>query len=100
MELDEALQRIAVIHRHIIRGQLFRGYRAVPTFFSGLLAFVACAIQGIWFDDDLHILACLILWVSAAGASIAIVALEMFLRVRRSQSTLERDMTIGAAEQF
>ena len=98
MELDEALERIAVIHRHIIRGQLFRGYRAVPTFLSGLLAFIACAIQGIWLDDDTT--ACLILWLSAAGASVAIVALEMIIRCRRSSSTLERDMTIGAAEQF
>lgn len=98
MELDEALERIAVIHRHIVRGQLFRGYRAVPTFFSGLLAFVACAVQGIWLDDDVK--ACVILWSSTAAASVAIVAVEMVLRIRRSGSTLERDMTIGAAEQF
>jgi hypothetical protein len=98
MELDEALERIAVIHRHIIRGQLFRGYRAVPTFLSGLLAFVACAIQGFWLDDD--VTACVILWASTAAASVVIVAVEMILRIRRSGSTLERDMTIGAAEQF
>jgi len=98
MELDEALERIAVIHRHIVRGQIFRGYRAVPTFLSGLMAFVACAVQGIWLDDDVN--SCLILWTSAAAASVAIVALEMIIRCRRSASTLERDMTIGAAEQF
>lgn len=100
MELDEAIERIAVIHRHIVRGQLFRGYRAVPTFFSGLLAFLACAVQGIWLDDDAHVNACVILWASTAAASVAIVAVEMALRIRRSGSTLERDMTIGAAEQF
>ena len=100
MELDEALARIAVIHRHIVRGQLFRGYRAVPTFLSGLLAFLACAAQGIWLDDNVNVFACIVLWSSTAAASIAIVAVEMFLRVRRSVSTLERDMTIGAAEQF
>jgi hypothetical protein len=98
MELNEALERIAVMHRHIVRGRLFRGYRAVPTFFSGLLAFIACAVQGIWLEDD--VFACVILWASTAAASVAIVAVEMFLRVRRSESTLERDMTIGAAEQF
>jgi hypothetical protein len=98
MELNEALERIAVMHRHIVRGRLFRGYRAVPTFLSGLLAFIACAVQGIWLEDD--VFACVILWASTAAASVAIVAVEMFLRVRRSESTLERDMTIGAAEQF
>lgn len=98
MELEEALERIAVIHRHIVRGQLFRGYRAVPTFFSGLLAFIACAVQGIWFDNEVQ--TCVILWASTAAASVAIVAVEMILRIRRSGSSLERDMTIGAAEQF
>jgi hypothetical protein len=63
MELNEAVARIAVLHRHIVRGQLFRGYRAIPTFLSGLLAFIACAVQGIWFDDD--VFACVILWASA-----------------------------------
>ena len=98
MELEEAVERIAVIHRHIVRGQLFRGYRAVPTFLSGLLAFIACAVQGIWLEDDVK--ACVILWASTAAACVTIVAVEMILRVRRSGSTLERDMTIGAAEQF
>lgn len=98
MELEEALARIAVIHRHIVRGQLFRGYRAVPTFLSGLLAFIACAVQGIWLDNSVE--SCVILWASTAAASVAIVAVEMILRIRRSGSTLERDMTIGAAEQF
>lgn len=98
MELDEALQRIAIIHRHIVRGQIFHGYRAIPTCLSGLMAFVACIVQGIWLDDDPK--ACLILWVSAAAASVAIVAAEMIFRCIRSESSLERDMTIGAAEQF
>lgn len=98
MELEEAIERIAVIHRHIVRGQLFRGYRAIPTFFSGLLAFIACAIQGFWLDDSVK--ACVILWASTAVVSVAIVAIEMMLRIRRSGSSLERDMTIGAAEQF
>src|SRR4051794_14717522 len=98
MELDDAVRRIVVIHRHIVRGQLFRGYRAVPTFLSGLLAFLACAAQGLWFDDNVE--ACVILWACTAVASVAIVTVEMFVRVRRSHSTLERDMIIGAVEQF
>ena len=100
MDLDEAIRRISVIHRGIVRAQIFHGYRAVPTFLSGLMAFVACAVQGIWLDDDDSVFACLILWVSAAAVCVAIVALEMFIRYKRSTSTLERDMTIGSAEQF
>ena len=98
MELDEALQRISVIHRHIVRGQILHGYRAIPTCLSGLMAFVACSVQGIWLSEDRT--PCLILWVSAALISVAIVAVEMLIRYRRADSTLERDMIIGAAEQF
>src|SRR5258708_34367173 len=61
---------------------------------------VAWAGQGIWLDDEGDPFAFLILWVSAAAVSVAIVALEMFIRYKRSTSTLERDMTIGSAEQF
>ncbi|HEY8748757.1 MAG TPA: hypothetical protein VIM11_12330 [Tepidisphaeraceae bacterium] len=101
MELEEAVKRISIIHRGIVRAQIFHGYRAVPTFLSGLMAFVACAVQGIWLDgDEDDVPACLILWVSAAAISVAIVAMEMFIRYKRSSSTLERDMTIGSAEQF
>lgn len=100
MELEEALQRVSVIHRGIVRAQIFHGYRAVPTFLSGLMAFVACAVQGIWLDDDGDPFACLMLWLSAAVVSVGIVAVEMFIRYKRSTSTLERDMTIGSAEQF
>jgi hypothetical protein len=98
MELKEALHRVSTIHRHIVRAQIFHGYRAIPTFLSGSMAFVACAVQGIWLSDD--VTACLILWVCAAAVSVGIVALEMMIRYRRAESTLERDMIIGAAEQF
>lgn len=98
MELDEAIERIAVIHRHIVRGQIFHGYRAMPTALSGVMAFIACAVHGIWLQDD--VLGAMILWSCAAAISVGIVALEMILRVKRSNSSLERDMTIGAAEQF
>ena len=98
MELDEALRRISILHRHIVRAQIFHGYRAIPTFLSGLMAFIACAVQGIWLNDDST--ACLALWASTATVAVIIVAVEMIIRYRKAESTLERDMIIGAAEQF
>ena len=82
MELDEAIDRIAVIHRHIVRGQIFHGYRAMPTALSGVMAFVACTVHGIWLQDN--VLGAMILWTCAAAISVGIVALEMVLRVKRS----------------
>src|SRR5436190_644903 len=48
MELDEALSQIAEIRRQVTRTTLFRGYRAVPVAFSGLLAFIAGGAQAWW----------------------------------------------------
>jgi len=98
MELEDALHRVSAIHRGFVRGQFFHGYRAIPTFFSGVMAFIACAVHGIWISKDPF--ACLILWICAAAISLAVVATEMFIRYRRCNSTLERDLIIGAAEQF
>jgi hypothetical protein len=98
MELEEALHRVSAIHRGFVRGQFFHGYRAIPTFFSGIMAFIACGVHAIFISDDPF--ACLILWISAAAVSLGVVATEMFVRYRRSTSTLERDLIIGAAEQF
>jgi hypothetical protein len=98
MDVEEALHRVSPIHRGFGRGQFFHGYRAIPTFFSGVMAFIACAVHGIWISDSRF--ACLILWICAAAISLAVVATEMFLRYRRCNSTLERDLIIGAAEQF
>ena len=98
MELEEALQRIAAIHQQMARGQLFRGYRAATTAFSGALAFLACGAQGLFLQESP--IPCLAMWGGVAFLSVLIVGLEMTLRCRRSGSPLERDMTLGAAESF
>src|SRR5947209_13218795 len=98
MELEEALQRIAAIHQQMARGQLFRGYRAATTAFSGALAFLACGAQGLFLQESP--IPCLGMWAGVAFLSVLIVGLEMTMRCRRSGSPLEREMTLGAAESF
>ena len=98
MELDEALERIAAIHQQMVRGQMFRGYRAATTALSGALAFLACGAQGLFLQESP--LPCLGMWAGVAFLSLLIVAIEMTMRCRRSGSPLEREMTIGAAEHF
>ena len=98
MELNEALSQISEIRRHPARTEVFRGYRAATTAFSGLIAGVACAIHALWLPDDIN--AFLWLWLSAAIVSLAVVGVEMVLRSRSSQSTLQREMTQIAVEQF
>jgi hypothetical protein len=45
MRLDKALEQISEIHKHLATSQVFRGYRAVPSELSGILALAAAWIQ-------------------------------------------------------
>lgn len=98
MELNEALLQISEIHRHLARSEVFRGYRAATTAFSGIVALCACAIQALFLPATLD--AYLWLWLGAALLSLTVVATEMIIRCRRSQSSIQREMTMIAVEQF
>lgn len=48
MELDSALDQIAQIHRQIGLARTFRGYRALTTFFTAIVAIAAALFQPWW----------------------------------------------------
>ncbi len=63
--------------------EVFRGYRALPVAFSGLLAFVAAGIQEVSLRDPAQqIMAYLGLWTGAAALSAFAAGLEMVVRSR------------------
>lgn len=67
MELQEALAQIAEIRQQMARAEVFRGYRAAPVAFSGLLAFGAAVYQSVRIADPIADLPeYLVLWVGAA----------------------------------
>ncbi len=101
MELREALIQIAEIRAQMARSEVFRGYKAVPVAFSGLLAFVAAAAQPSWVPDptrQLH--AYLALWVGSAGAAAVAAGIGMALRRRHPSPAWERRKAWLALEQF
>jgi hypothetical protein len=101
MELRDALTQISEIRRQMARNEVFRGYRAVPVAFSGLLALGAAAVQSAWIASPLEELsAYLALWVGAAVISAIGAGTEMVLRARQSLSPWRREITWLAAEQF
>ena len=101
MELRDALTQISEIRQQMARTEVFRGYRAVPVAFSGLLALVAGAIQATWILDPAKELpAYLALWVAAAIVSAVGAGTEMVLRARQSSSHWRREITWLAIEQF
>ncbi|HVS71072.1 MAG TPA: hypothetical protein VHQ47_07445 [Phycisphaerae bacterium] len=101
MELREAMAQIAEIRQQMARGHVFRGYRSATTAFSGGVAVATAAVQGaLLVDPGRDVSQFLLLWVGAAAVSLAAVAVEMIVRVRRSASGVQRQLTMLAVEQF
>jgi hypothetical protein len=101
MELREALDQISEIRQRMARGQVFRGYRAVSTAFTAVIAVVTSAAQAAWVpnpgrDVDNY----LWLWCGAAVLSLLVVGGEMAIRAVRSGSPMHRQMTMLAVDQF
>jgi hypothetical protein len=101
MELREALAQISEIRRQVARTEVFRGYRALPVAFSGVLALAAAGAQALLLPDPAQDLAAyLALWVGAAAVSMTATGVEMFLHCRHSPSRLTQEMTWLAVGQF
>jgi hypothetical protein len=100
-ELREALAEINAIRTQVARGTQFRGYGPTSTAISGLLALGVAAVQSACYRDaahDFHVF--LAVWVTVATVSVALAAIEMWVRARRMHSVFAREMINSAVEQF
>jgi hypothetical protein len=101
MELRDALTQITEIRLQLARTEVFRGYRAMPVAFSGVMALVAALVQAATISEPvMQISNYLTLWIGAALVSGLAAALEMIIRARNSASPLTRQLTFLACEQF
>jgi hypothetical protein len=99
MELREALTQISEIRQRVAQSEVFRGYRAVPVAFSGLLALATAGVQMIYLPEPAAP-AYIALWVGAAFVSLLATGLEIFLHHRHARSTMARQLTWLALRQF
>lgn len=101
MDLRDALTQITEIRTTMARAQVFRGYRAATTAFSAVVALAAAAIQHFSMPHPGSApLAYVALWFGAAILCIAVVGVEMAVRIRRIASPVQRQLTLLAVEQF
>jgi hypothetical protein len=121
MNVRDALSQIADIRQQVARAQSFRGYRPATTAFSAVVAIATAGLQAILLPEPhakvtatqtlssryetfapgaFRIDHYLYLWFVAAMVSLVVVGVEMWVRVRRSDSDLQRDLTAAAVEQF
>ncbi len=101
MELQEALAQVSEIRLQIARSEAFRGYRSATAGFSALLAIAVALLQPLVVPAPQHDPgAYLTLWIAAAAVSVAVTAVEMAARCRRSDSPTSSRTTWMAVEQF
>jgi hypothetical protein len=101
MELREALTQISEIRQRVAQSEVFRGYRAVPVAFSGLLALATAAVQMVYLPEPAsNASAYLALWVGAALVSLLATGLELAMHHRHARSPLARQLTWLALRQF
>lgn len=99
--LDEALAQISDIRSHLARTETFRGYRSEIVAFSALTAFAAAALQASLLPNAASATSeYLIIWIGAAVLSLAVAAVEMWVRCARAVSPLSVRQTCLAVEQF
>jgi hypothetical protein len=101
MDLHEALSQISEIRQQVAQTQTFRGYRAAPVAFSGVVAVLAATFQFMLVPDPKNNMpAYLGLWVGAAILSMLVTGLVMYWHCKRSESSLTRPITLLAVGQF
>lgn len=101
MELRQALDQIAEIRLQMARSQTLRGYRSVTAAISGVLALAAAGLQSLLISNPArHVYAYIALWLGVAGVCMAVVGVEMFLRLRRSRCQVQSQLTLLAIQQF
>ena len=101
MDLHEALAQISEIRQQVAQTQTFRGYRAAPVAFSGVVACFAAAFQYALLPEPAQNLpAYLGLWVGAAAVSMFVTGLAMLWYCKQSTSSLSRTNSMLAVGQF
>lgn len=101
MDLHDALTHIAEIRLRMAESELFRGYRALPVAISGAAALAAAAVQAARIPEPVADLrGFLLLWISAAGVSLAAVGATLWLRDHFGGASRTRAVTWLALRQF
>lgn len=88
MELREALNQVAEIRQRMAEAETFRGYRAVPSAFSGLLAIGAGLLQARFVPGTGDVgLNYVLYWAAVAALSLGASVIVMWLRDRVLKET-------------
>jgi hypothetical protein len=100
-DLNRALGDISSIRRQMARSTAFRGYGPATLAATGLIAFLAAAVQAMLLPDPgAHFSTYLSIWIGTAALSAALTGIQMYTRTRRMHSGMSQEMMHMAVEQF
>ena len=101
MDLHDALTQITEIRQQLARTEVFRGYRAIPITFSGVLALTIAGFQALFLPEpNKQVADYLVLWIGAAVVGILAMGVGLLLDYRQNSSPLARSTTALAVGQF
>jgi hypothetical protein len=101
MQVDDALSKIAEIHRLVGRSRTFGGFRSSVTLFSAAVAVATAVVQSVWIPDpSVHVGRYLILWFSAGFVCLTAVAAGAWWRCRETDSAVQQDLAVQVFRQL
>jgi hypothetical protein len=100
-ELNKALDDIGSIRRQMARSTEFRGYGPATLAATSLIAIAAAGAQTMWLPNPATAPPVyLLIWISTAVLSAALIGTQMHTRTQRMHSGLANEMIRMAVEQF
>jgi hypothetical protein len=92
MSKRDAEQHLSHIYDHVARNEVYRGYRSVPVAITGLMAFLAAALQPLLIGSPAPS-TFLLYWTIVAIVSISMTGVPVYLRYRRADTRIEHRRT-------
>ncbi len=76
MELQDALERLSVIHDQVAKSEMYRGYRSWSIGASGIACLAAAALQPTWVDSPVRYVG---YWCAVAAGCAGVAASEILI---------------------
>ena len=98
--LEQALEQLDAIHVHVMRAELFRGYRPAPMLWTAALAVLAALGQSLVPSALETVRGFVLYWLVVALAAVLICAFDIWNAVRENHHEGVRNRTVPVLAQF
>jgi hypothetical protein len=100
MKVEQALNQISEIHQHLNKTEIYRGLRALPVAFTGILGIIGAALQNYFITPNPSLYSFTLYWFCIAAICIIPPGIVALYRYVYTETSLERRKTRQVTEQF